>query len=60
MVLKNFIWVIVQFKCDEKPKSILFHFFLNGIFVCFKTFQIQQDLAYTSRRLEEIQTVLDC
>ena len=34
MVLKNFIWVIVQFKCDEKLKSI--RFFLNGIFVCLK------------------------
>ena len=58
MVLKNFIWVIVQFKCDEKLKSI--SFFLHGIFVCLKAFQIQQDLAYTSRRLEKLQTVLDC
>ena len=61
MVLMNFICVIVQFRCDEKPKSIpFFIFYLNGIFVCLKTFQIQQDLAYTSRCLEKLQTVLDC
>ena len=47
MVLKNFIWVIVQFKCDEKPKSIPFPFF-------FKTESLSVSKPFKSSRILHI------